>query len=90
MTINTAHCQFERLADERLMTHLIQVAAAARRRPGLKATLRQWHAEELSELKAEMLAASDLDPERIVELAAVSPDAELPARATVTRLAPVL
>ena len=90
MTMRIGECQAERLSDDRLMTLLIQTAAEARRRPALKADLRRWHAEELQELKCEMLVGSNLEPEEIVSLTEVSPEPELPAHGIVRRLERVL
>ncbi len=66
--------QPDRLGNGPLMIHLREAIDAARARPGLRATVRQLLAETLAEMKMEALAATDLAPEDIVAVAAVSPD----------------
>lgn len=61
------------MGDGALMTALRETLAEARRRNGLKATLRQYLAEEVDELQMEMIAGSTLEPEAIVELCSRHP-----------------
>lgn len=56
------------LSDQSLITHLRDAIAEARRRKSLHAELRHLLADELSELKAEVLVASGLTAEQIAEL----------------------
>ncbi len=70
-----------RLGDDALMVALRDTLAEARGRPGLTAHLRHYLADELSEMIAEMLAPSTLDPDAIVRVSHVAADA--PAHAEV-------
>ena len=75
MTIHIRDCQAERLSNDRLMTLLMEVANEARRRPALTPALKQWHSEELEELKLEDLcragACADIEPEAMLQMAHV-------------------
>lgn len=63
----------DRLADERLSSHLTDVIAEMARRSRLRPLLRQMLAEHLSEMRAEALAGSDLTAEEIAAAAQVAP-----------------
>jgi hypothetical protein len=59
----------DRLGDDALMVRLRDTIAAARCRPRLKPKLREYLADELGEMKAEMIAAAPVPPEDIVRIA---------------------
>lgn len=74
MTFRRTLVDLTKLTDDALLTHLRDTIAAVQARQPLKPVLRHVLAETLAEEKAEMLAGSDLSPERIAALSHVDPD----------------